>query len=259
MPKIYACYIVYNEADKIEISLRSVIDYVDKIIIVDGAFADFPHNCPQSSDETKNIAERICKKKLIWIDCSKENGKYISWDLEAKKRNAYLQLVPIGAWLYIMDADTILTGDVKGTFEMLRKNETINGNDVISLVRILNFSPVLSEGHPLKSPLVFQDVFKVNMENWYDNDKINWIGWYETQFCLYKVFKGMEYRKYHARIYFGDRYYTAKLFYTLPKGPKWSILPNILAINMKFIDSFERYKNGRIFKINTHKKERDGI
>ena len=36
-PKIAACYIVFNEEDYIEASIKSIYDFVSKIIIIDGS------------------------------------------------------------------------------------------------------------------------------------------------------------------------------------------------------------------------------
>jgi hypothetical protein len=277
MPQIYVCYIVYNEEDKIALSLHTIIEYVDKVIIVDGAFAQREHSNPQSTDKTKEISEKICGDKLIWVDCKKQDVNYVPWETESEKRNVYLRLVPEGAWFYIIDADVIVTGDVAGTFKMLKENDTINGGDVIGVVKMLNFYPVVTknpEHFPLEPPneeVKSSDwLGKIRkLTDWYVEDLetaldtgtlysyINWIGWYQRPvMCLYKKFDGMEYRDFCARIYFDDEYFTSKIFYALPVGRKWSFIPNILHVNMKFLMGYKSYISMQNYKADQKRKER---
>jgi hypothetical protein len=260
------------------LSLHTIIEFADKVIIVDGAFAQREHTNPQSTDKTKEIAQKICGKKLIWVDCPKQNGEYIPWKTESEKRNVYLKLVPKGEWFYIIDADVIVTGNVEGTFKMLRENNTINNGDVIGVVKMLNFYPVLTknpEHFPPEPPEKVKSTSdwlqKVrNLNDWFIKDLektldttpsspysyINWIGWYQQPvMCLYKKFDGMEYRDFCARIFLGDEYFTLKMWKTLPIGRKWSFIPNILHVNMKFLLDHKSYISMQNYKAKQNKKE----
>src|SRR3989304_9807869 len=172
MNKIYACYIVYNESDKIAISLNSIVPYVDKIVMVDGAFAHFKHVFPESTDGTKEIAEKICGTKLIWIDCPKKNDKYVPWNGQVDKRNAYMEQIPLDAWFYVMDADVIVTGNIEKLFNELRKQDTYRGDEVIA-VRMINFYPVLSENSREVPPVVKQPLWEID-----DIDKSGLADWF---------------------------------------------------------------------------------
>ncbi len=266
MPEVYACYIVYNEADKIGLSLHSIVDHVDKVIIIDGAFALREHIKPYSTDNTKQIARKICRQKLMWVDCKKQNGRYVAWRTESEKRNEYLKLVPEGAWFYIIDADVIVTGDVAGTFKMLHENDTIDG-DVIGLVKMLNFYPVLSK-NPEKFPLErkgdirsLNDWFVEDLEKALDDgtpySPVNWIGWYQKPvMCLYRKFEGMEYRDYCARIFWGESYFTSRMWQAQPEGRKWSFLSNIIHVNMKFLLDFKEYIAMQDYKVKQSRREK---
>ena len=251
MNKIYACYIVYNEADKIALSLNSIISYVDKVVMVDGAFKHFKHTYPESTDDTKEIAEKICGDKLIWIDCPKNNDKYIPWENQVDKRNAYLENIPLNAWFYVMDSDVIVTGNIEKLFNELREQDTYRGDEVIA-VRMINFYPVLSENSREVPPKIKQTLWKIEdidksgLRDWYSfkgsctwkpNLKIispvNWIGYYGPVICIYKKLDSMQYKYHHAKIYIEDKVFTST--------HKWTTIPYILSLNMKMLNSFERH------------------
>jgi hypothetical protein len=262
MNKIYACYIVYDEADKIAMSLNSIIPYVDKVVIIDGAFASLNFVHSESTDGTKEIAEKICGDKLIWVDCPKTEEKYVPWNNETEKRNAYLECVPLDAWFYIMDADVIVTGNVAKLFNELRGNNTYNGDEMIA-VRMMNFYPVLSEDSRKTPPKIKQmlwtveQIEKSGLANWFsfkDEKKwnpskliispVNWIGYYGPVVCIYKKLDGMQYKNHHDTIVIGDEPFT--------KNRKWETVPYILSLNMKMLNSFERH-----YAMACHKRKED--
>ncbi len=265
MPQVYACYVVYNEADKIAISLHTIVEHVDKVIVVDGAFALRKHVNPESTDGTKEICQKVCGDKLIWVDCKTQDGKYVTWETESEKRNVYLNLVPDGAWFYIIDADVIVTGDVAGTFKILHENDTINGGDVIGLVKMLNFYSMVSKNPehfpPERDTRILTDWFVDDLEKALDDGSpysyVNWIGWYQQPvMCLYRKFEGMEYREYCARIYLGPEYFTSKIFNQTPVGRKWSFITNIIHVNMKFLASFKSCVEMYNYEAQQTRKER---
>ena len=103
MSKIWACYIVYNEEQMIEMSLRSIIDHVDVVLLADGAYEDFPHEDFLSTDRTFEIAKQVCaekNRKLVTIFPKR------AWRDEIEKRNeTYLKAVPDGDFIFGIDAD----------------------------------------------------------------------------------------------------------------------------------------------------------
>lgn len=105
VPPITACLNVYQEAKWLERCLRSLLEpyrKVECIVVVDGAYAGFPHECPRSTDGTLEIAERFAD-----IVVSKDTA----WENEVIKRNFYVQFVPEGHWWLRIDGDEILKGD----------------------------------------------------------------------------------------------------------------------------------------------------
>lgn len=115
--KIIACMIAENEKDWIKLSLSSIIDIVDKVIIVDSG----------SSDNTKQIAKQLCKshnKELIWIDHIRAN---LPSD-DGLQRNVYVDYLKkhhLGDWAIVIDADEVWSGEIdklRGLLERTSKN-----------------------------------------------------------------------------------------------------------------------------------------
>src|SRR5674476_203053 len=101
-----ACYAIWNEEQTIAASMRSVKAYVDRFIVVDGAYASNPAPGPVvSTDETWTIIERIAHPlPLIYIPPPKRM-------VEHEARNLYLAAAASGEWLWLLDGDEILYGD----------------------------------------------------------------------------------------------------------------------------------------------------
>jgi len=102
--KIIACYLAYNADDVIEQSLNSIIDLVDFVISVDGAFLGMPVTDDYSTDGTQDIVKRIGGRKCRIIFPSKRLS-------EVQSRNVYTHLVleqfP-DDWLFRIDSDEVL-------------------------------------------------------------------------------------------------------------------------------------------------------
>lgn len=246
--KIYACYLVYNSEKTLGLSLSNIVPHVDKVVIVDGAFADYQHIFPQSTDRTKEIAERICGDKLIWVDCPKHGGKYIPWKGGVAKRNVYLELVPIGAWLYVMDADVIIIGDVKQAFNFLRES-TWQG---CVLVKMMNSFPILKKGvnsygvpnfyRWLLNDIEEGEITTLTEEQWFED--LWWVGRYNVVSCIHRKLEGMQYKKHHSTIYTKDD----KLM-CFPHHPDTPILKHIVSVNMKFLSSVEELMSSMKYKV----------
>lgn len=87
--------------------LESLQGQVDRIVVVDGAYAQFPYEEPVSTDATREIA--LCYG-AEWIDCpDDEEGYPRAWRTQVEKRNAYL-VGEEGDWYLIIDADNRLIG-----------------------------------------------------------------------------------------------------------------------------------------------------
>jgi glycosyltransferase involved in cell wall biosynthesis len=60
MAKVIGCYVVWNEAQLIVDSIRSLKAYVDGFVFVDSAFTSNPVAGAHSTDETRLVAEAAC-------------------------------------------------------------------------------------------------------------------------------------------------------------------------------------------------------
>lgn len=87
--------------------LESLEGKVDRIVVVDGAMADFPYEEPVSTDSTRMIAEAF---GVEWIDAPEdEEGYPRAWATEVEKRTATL-VGEEGDWYLQIDADERLVG-----------------------------------------------------------------------------------------------------------------------------------------------------
>jgi hypothetical protein len=97
----YACVVFYNDIN--EDLLIDLSTKVDNIIAVDGAYRDFPHIKPFSTDGSIEIAKKYAK--VIEV---KE-----AWETQVDKRNAYIRRVPIGSSFIVIDTDEELCSSFK--------------------------------------------------------------------------------------------------------------------------------------------------
>jgi len=98
--KIFIGMIAYNEEWIIEASLRSVYDYVDKIIIINGG----PHG--PSTDNTVKIAKSVGPKVKIVDGTFKDTKNYM---FKKFQRQAYIDEMEKGEnnWCILHDADEL--------------------------------------------------------------------------------------------------------------------------------------------------------
>lgn len=97
---LIGCTIFYD--DGLELfgrCLRSLRPHVDKLVVVDGAFADLPHPAggPSSAVDHLELAAGIAD---VMIPCPQGPG----WETEIVKRNQYL-VGDVGDWYLVVDAD----------------------------------------------------------------------------------------------------------------------------------------------------------
>lgn len=104
---IQSCTICYNDGPNlIKDCLNSVKNKVDKILVIDGVFQNFPRKESekiQSTDGTlevaKELADTVIETKEPWIN-------------QMNKRNAYLTLESTNDYYFILDADERLEGEL---------------------------------------------------------------------------------------------------------------------------------------------------
>ena len=97
--KIFVGVIAYNEEIFIEASLRSLYEYVDKIIVVDGSYWG------PSEDKTVEIARSIGPK----VEVISGTWRWHGTDHKHIQRSQYLSMMPKGLdnWCILHDADEV--------------------------------------------------------------------------------------------------------------------------------------------------------
>lgn len=97
---LIATIITYNDWPLIKNCIESIQNKVDKIIVIDGKFKDFPGNSNYSTDGTlEYLKDKISVTLIGSLD-------------EVEKRNMYLNQLKEGDICLNLDADEILVGDI---------------------------------------------------------------------------------------------------------------------------------------------------
>lgn len=102
----------------IEISINSVIDLVDFVVVVDGAYIGLEDHHDHSWDGTAEIVKQLVGKKGVVIQPSARSS-------EPRLRDEYLRFVwrhMPESWVFIIDSDEVLC-DAKEDFEWIRSKE----------------------------------------------------------------------------------------------------------------------------------------
>lgn len=114
--QIVACYVTANEADNLAESIRSLKAYVDRFVIIDAIFIANPHPNTHSSDNSRQVAERLCaappEKPLTYIESAAKLT-------QAYARNAYLEQVQPPDWAFVVDSDEVLYGNHESILETI--------------------------------------------------------------------------------------------------------------------------------------------
>lgn len=116
--KIVACYKTFNEADIIGTSINSVIDLVDFVVVVDGAYVEVEDDHDCSWDGTREIVVQLVGKKGVVIQPTRRFS-------EPQARNQYLRFVQKcmnRSWVFVIDSDEVLC-NARDDFEWLRSRE----------------------------------------------------------------------------------------------------------------------------------------
>lgn len=89
---ISVCYIVYNEELFLDYSIKSIYEFADQIIVIDGS--------PQgaSTDNTKAIVDKFGTEKIIYIQ-----GEFTN---KEEQRNEYLKYIS-SDWILVVDGDEV--------------------------------------------------------------------------------------------------------------------------------------------------------
>lgn len=104
MSNLYACINVYDDAWALEECIKSVRQGARDaiIVVVDGAYAQFPHLIPHSTDGTIQLAHALADVIIETTD---------AWLDEVTKRNRYL-IGAVGDSYLVIDADEELSGNL---------------------------------------------------------------------------------------------------------------------------------------------------
>lgn len=134
----YGCCIFWQDGPALlQESLRAMKANGLKVIAIDGCYKEFMKfgqiDKPYSTDGCIDVAKAEAD---VFLECPADG-----WDDQPTKRNAYVQLIPVGNYMWVIDAD-----------EMVRKCRIDFGlkEDVY---RILE-SRMLSEGHRVQMTTV---------------------------------------------------------------------------------------------------------
>lgn len=145
---------IYNDYSTLALAVHSVKDYVNSIIVADGAYDKYyreykrfvPDAKPCSTDGSLDILRAIpdVEPKLNFVE---HQG---TWENQCVKRTALLDMVPDGDWFIVLDSDEIMYGDVGEALTEIRFSGCIAG--VMPM-----YTPGLDTGHfyPKWHPRVF--------------------------------------------------------------------------------------------------------
>ncbi|MDO8885725.1 hypothetical protein [Candidatus Oleimmundimicrobium sp.] len=92
-----ACYIVYNSKEVLEKYFLTVYERFDSVIVVDGAFKDYPHQVPYSTDGTIEFLKGFENVTLV--------ETRTAWESQAEKRSVWLDFLEDNEWFFYVDDD----------------------------------------------------------------------------------------------------------------------------------------------------------
>lgn len=102
MVRVVAAMKIYNEIWHIEKTVRDIIDMVDHIIFIDGAWQHYPGGTPKSTDGTREFFEGL-RDSGVSIEIH-DNGDSL-WDNQPQARSQYFRHGHPGDWLFLVDGD----------------------------------------------------------------------------------------------------------------------------------------------------------
>ena len=133
--KLTAVIQTYNRYELLRKCVDSAKKYCNRIIVVDGAFADYPHEQPYSTDFTQDVA-LIKEVELITTEHP--------WETEAEKRNAYLSLLRPNEWfIYLDDDEQIINLNLDNIIYDMALVDIAIGKEVYQAPRVIKYKPGL--------------------------------------------------------------------------------------------------------------------
>ena len=112
---IHAICVVKNEADIVESSLRTALQWADRIIVYDG-------------DSTDGTWEKVCAMRSERIVPWKQDGKVFQESLRAEVFNAFRQGARSGDWWCHLDADEFYIDDPRAFLSKVPTGRTSFGH-----------------------------------------------------------------------------------------------------------------------------------
>jgi len=147
---------IYNDYSTLPLAVNSVYEFVDDIIVADGAYQQYYDTFrqyhvkakPWSTDGSIELLKALphIEPKLKIIECP--NGE--PWENQCVKRTALLDAVPDGHWFIILDSDECLHGEVEEALQFIGLSGCIAGSTPM-------YTPGLDAGNfwPAWHPRVF--------------------------------------------------------------------------------------------------------
>ena len=112
---VVGCLNVFECEETIGLTLKSIEPFVDRIIVVDGAYEGFSDHI-RSKDGTMTKVKGFPKPKILI-----GNSTNHCFRDEMKKRNLYMDFLDPGEWALIIDGDQYISGGVEETLALLRE------------------------------------------------------------------------------------------------------------------------------------------
>lgn len=120
----------WNNEERIGLALRSVHDYVDKIVVIDGAYEGFAPNMPvESIDHTRVIAEAF--PKVEFIQLHERLRPPVKRMLAFEEHEA--------DWYIVLDTDEVMFGDMNRMIHVLKTEKPVHGYKVFSYLNLRGF------------------------------------------------------------------------------------------------------------------------
>jgi glycosyltransferase involved in cell wall biosynthesis len=198
--KIHCLVCTYNDHVALPLTLDSVKDVCDSIIIADGAYKTYydvykafdSSVRPWSTDGTleiiKALEPHLPPVKLIGAP----NGK--PWPNQVVKRNALVDAVPTQDWFLVLDSDELFYGDIEAGV-----NEIMASGCVCGRVPLYNVGLEIEGWLPFWHPRIFMKLPGMHYwrKHWLLSDSDNRVleneypMWATDKFCLahLKIFR----------------------------------------------------------------------
>lgn len=224
---IQACMIFYNDTPQLmERALQAIRPAVDKIICIDGAFAEFPHVKPWSTDGCLDIAKAYADEV---VECKEP------WKDQMTKRSRYFTLTDPNDYYLLYDTDELFRGTIprnlgEDCYSVAMEDFMEDGTkSVVDRFRLIRHQPGIAhkfchaeiwvddrplvvrrrkrpfaeikgftiEHHPYLRPTIRQELdakyMAIRAENKRLDSPFNNLGYIPEETCVRMMFKGTHY------------------------------------------------------------------